>query len=151
MAADPKTLQEAAVFFTDPENCRQYIVARRWPAGVTCPRCGSERVSWQPKYNRWQCGVRHDRRQFTVRTGTLMRGSPIGLDKWLMAMWLLGNCKNGISSYELHRAIGVTQKTAWFMLGRIRLGMRDATTGGKTGGFSSQPNAKAKMRSKDEL
>jgi transposase-like protein len=103
-------------------------MAHRWPEGVTCPRCGSDSVIFQPKYNRWQCGKKHDRRQFTSKTGTIFEDSPIGLDKWLLAMWQIVNCKNGISSYEIHRAIGVTQKTAWFMDHRIRLALGMAPT-----------------------
>ena len=119
------TLQEAIVYFADQDNCREYLVAHRWPDGVTCPRCGSTKVLFQPKYNRWQCGSNHPLRQFTCKTGTIFEDSPLGLDKWLLAMWLVVNCKNGVSSYEIHRAIGVTQKTAWFMDHRIRcaLGM----------------------------
>ncbi len=98
-------------------------MVRRWPGGVTCPRCGNQKVKFQEKYNRWQCSTRHDRRQFTVKTGTIFEDSPLGLDKWLCAMWLVVNCKNGVSSYEIHRAIGVTQKTAWFMDHRIRLAL----------------------------
>ncbi len=90
---------------------------------MTCPRCGNQKVKFQEKYNRWQCSTRHDRRQFTVKTGTIFEDSPLGLDKWLCAMWLVVNCKNGVSSYEIHRAIGVTQKTAWFMDHRIRLAL----------------------------
>jgi transposase-like protein len=131
---EPTTLQEAVLYFADPTNCREYLVARRWPNGVTCPRCGDSRVVFQPKYNRWQCAVHHDLRQFTAKTGTVMEDSPIGLDKWLMTMWLIASCKNGISSYEIHRAIKVTQKTAWFMLHRCRLGMRDEQIGGKLSG-----------------
>jgi transposase-like protein len=119
----PDTLQEAILFFANPDNCREYLVAHRWPKGVTCPRCGSENVLFQPKYNRWQCGSKHDLRQFTLKTGTIFEDSPLGLDKWLMAMWLVVNCKNGVSSYEVHRDIGVTQKTAWFMDYRIRLAL----------------------------
>jgi transposase-like protein len=114
------TLQEAIVYFSDPANCREYVVARRWPNGVECPRCGSKNVAFLEKYNRWQCSTRHDARQFTAKTGTIFEDSPLGLDKWLMAMWQVVNCKNGVSSYEVHRAIGVTQKTAWFMDHRIR-------------------------------
>src|SRR5579863_8345033 len=121
MESEPKTLQQAILYFADPANCREYLVARRWPNGVICPRCGSTKVVFLEKYNRWQCSVTHDARQFTAKTGTVMEESPIGLDKWLMTMWLIGNCKNGVSSYEIHRAIGVTQKTAWFMDHRIRL------------------------------
>jgi transposase-like protein len=125
---EPSTLQEAILFFSDAERCRQYLIDRRWPDGVTCPRCGSKKVAYQPKYNRWQCASDHDRRQFTLKTGTIFEDSPIGLDKWLAVMWQVVNCKNGISSYEVHRAIGVTQKTAWFMDHRIRfaLGMQHA-------------------------
>ena len=114
------TLQDAIVYFSDPTNCREYVVARRWPSGVICPRCGSKSVTFLAKYNRWQCSARHDGRQFTAKTGTIFEDSPLGLDKWLMAMWQVVNCKNGVSSYEVHRAIGVTQKTAWFMDHRIR-------------------------------
>jgi transposase-like protein len=123
MATEPKTLQQAIVYFSNPINCREYLIARRWPNGVTCPRCGSASVKFAPKYNRWQCASHHDRRQFTLKTGTIFEDSPIGLDKWLMAMWMVVNCKNGVSSYEIHRAIGVTQKTAWFMDHRIRLAL----------------------------
>jgi len=128
MGPEPNTLQEAIIYFSSPDNCRAYLVARRWPNGVTCPRCGSQRVIFQPKYNRWQCGASHPLRQFTSKTGTVMEDSPIGLDKWLTAMWQIVNCKNGISSYEVHRAIGITQKSAWFMDHRIRyaLGMGPA-------------------------
>lgn len=128
MVSEPKTLQEAILYFSDPVNCREYLVARRWPNGVTCPRCGSTKVVFMEKYNRWQCNVAHDARQFTLKTGTIFEDSPIGLDKWLTAMWQVVNCKNGVSSYEVHRAIGVTQKTAWFMDHRIRfaLGMGSA-------------------------
>jgi transposase-like protein len=122
---EPTTLKNAIVYFSNPVNCREYVVARRWPDGVTCPRCGSDNVAFQEKYNRWQCNKRHERRQFTVKTGTIFEDSPLGLDKWLSAMWLIANCKNGVSSWEIHRAIGVTQKTAWFMLHRIRLAMHD--------------------------
>src|SRR5438105_1043006 len=121
---EPQMLLEAIKYFGDPDRCRKYFVARRWPNGVTCPQCGSDNVAWQPKYNRWQCNARHDRRQFTAKTGTIFEDSPLGLDKWLLAMWQVVNCKNGVSSYEIHRATGVTQKTAWFMNHRIRLALR---------------------------
>lgn len=120
---EPSTLQEAIVYFSSPDNCREYLVAHRWPDGVTCPRCGSKNVLFQAKYNRWQCGSKHDLRQFTSKTGTIFEDSPLSLDKWLLAMWQVVNCKNGVSSYEIHRAIGVTQKTAWFMDHRIRVAL----------------------------
>src|SRR5437016_14010153 len=133
----PITLQEAIVYFSDPERCRECYVAHRWPDGVTCPQFGEKKVVWQPKYNHWQCNSRHDKRQFTAKTGTIMEDSPIPLDKWMMAMmmaiWMVFNCKNGVSSWEIHRAIGVTQKSAWLMLQRIRLALQDSS-GGKLSG-----------------
>jgi transposase-like protein len=120
---EPRTLQEAIVYFSKPENCREYLVARRWPNGVTCPKCGSTNVLFLEKYNRWHCREKHSAPQFTLKTGTIFEDSPIGLDKWLTAMWQIVNCKNGISSYEVHRAIGITQKSAWFMDHRIRLAL----------------------------
>jgi len=122
-AAEPKTLQEAILYFADPANCRTYLVARRWPDGVTCPRCGSKDVIFLEKYNRWHCREGHKAPQFTLKTGTVMEDSPIGLDKWLTAMWQIVNSKNGISSCEVHRAIGVTQKTAWFIDHRVRFAL----------------------------
>jgi transposase-like protein len=114
------TLQQAIQHFSDRNNCREYLVARRWSDGVECPRCGSKNVTFLEEYDRWQCSARHDNRQFTAKTGTIFENSPLPLAKWLMAMWQDVNCKNGVSSYEVHRAIGVTQKTAWFMDHRIR-------------------------------
>ncbi len=127
MGTEPTTLQEAILYFSDPARCREYVVARRWPNGVICPRCGSQKVAFLEKYNRWQCGSRHASRQFTLKTGTIFEDSPLGMDKWLPAMWQVVNCKNGISSYEVHRALGVTQKTAWFMDHRIRLALQMGT------------------------
>src|SRR5437867_6953947 len=119
----PSTLQEAIVYFSDPVNCREYLVARRWSDGVACPRCGSKDVLFLENYNRWHCRGGHAAPQFTAKTGTIFEDSPLGLDKWLIAMWQVVNCKNGVSSYEIHRAIKVTQKTAWFMDHRIRLAL----------------------------
>jgi transposase-like protein len=125
---EPKTLQDAIVYFSDPDNCLRYLAAKRWPNGVTCPTCGSDSVIFLAKQRRWKCRTKHAQQQFSVKVGTVMEDSPIGLDKWLTAMWQIVNCKNGISSYEIHRAIGVTQKTAWFLDHRIRfaLGLEDA-------------------------
>lgn len=125
---EPRTLQEAIIYFSKPENCREYLVARRWPDGVTCPRCGSKNVLFLEKYNRWHCREKHDAPQFTLKTGTIFEDSPIGLDKWLTAMWLVVNCKNGISSYEIARDLKVTQKSAWFMDHRIRLALQGKST-----------------------
>src|ERR1700687_5069128 len=120
MEQEPSTLQEAIVYFSNPANCREYLMARRWPEGVTCPKCASTDVIFLEKYNRWHCRAKHASPQFTLKTGTPMEDSPIGLDKWLTAMWQVVNCKNGISSCEIARAIGITQKSAWFMDHRIR-------------------------------
>lgn len=127
MPTEPSTLQEAIIFFANPANCREYLVARRWPDGVTCPRCGKQNVIFLEKYNRWHCREKHDAPQFTLKTGTIMEDSPIGLDKWMTAMWQIVNCKNGVSSYEVHRAIGVTQKTAWFLDHRIRFALHQGS------------------------
>jgi transposase-like protein len=134
MNALPKTLIEAVTFFANQDNCREYLVARRWPNGVTCPTCGSTAVYFDRSRNGWECKTRHPQRKFTLKTGTIFEDSPLGFDKWLPVVWMIANCKNGVSSWEIHRAIGVTQKTAWFMLQRIRLAMQDGDTGGKLGG-----------------
>jgi transposase-like protein len=131
----PKTFLDAVKHFADFDNCKTYMVARRWPNGVTCPTCGSESVYWDSSRKGWECKTRHEKRKFTLKTGTIFEDSPIGLDKWLPVVWMIANAKNGISSWEIHRAIGVTQKTAWFMLQRIRLAMQDPNSGGgKLGG-----------------
>jgi transposase-like protein len=123
----PKTLQQAIIFFADADNCLNYLAARRWPNGAVCPTCGREDVSFLAKQRKWQCKSAHKRRQFSVKVGTIFEDSPLGLDKWLTAIWMVTNCKNGISSYEVSRALDVTQKTAWFMLHRIRLAMQTGT------------------------
>lgn len=120
---DPKTLQEAIIYFADPDNCREYVVARRWPNGVECPTCGCKDVIFLANQNRWQCRNKHSKRQFSLKTGTIYEDSPLGLDKWLVATWLVINCKNGASSCEVARALDITQKTAWFMDHRIRFSL----------------------------
>jgi transposase-like protein len=122
-AVEPKTLQDAIVYFSNLDNCLDYLAAKRWPNGVTCPTCGSKEVIFLANQRRWKCRQKHPLRQFSVKVGTVMEDSPIGLDKWLMAMWQVVNCKNGISSYEVHRAIGITQKSAWFLDHRIRFAL----------------------------
>jgi transposase-like protein len=135
MDAKPETLQDAVLYFSDHENCRNYVAAWRWPDGVVkCPTCGNTKVSFLAKQDKWQCGSHHSMRQFSVKVGTIFEDSPLGLDKWLVAMWLVANCKNGISSCEMARALGVTQKTAWFMDHRIRRSMQDDFYGSKLGG-----------------
>ncbi len=125
--AVPKTLQAAIKFFSDPDACLETLVAARWPNGVTCGICGAKDPMFLASRRIWKCRNDHVKRQFSVKRGTIFEDSPIGLDKWFVAIWLLNNCKNGVSSMELHRAIGVTQKTAWFMLQRIRLAMQRGT------------------------
>lgn len=122
----PKTLLEAVQYFSDAENCRQFMIAVRWADGIVkCPYCGSEKVSHLAKAKVYQCYGKHAKSKFSLKVGTVFEDSPISLEKWLPASWLLSNCKNGISSYELAKSIGVTQKTAWFMLHRIRTAMRE--------------------------
>src|SRR5947207_2785325 len=123
---EPKTLQQAIVYFANPDNCVSYIVARRWPNGVTCPTCGRQDVTAVPARRVWQCKSRHAKCQFSVKVGTIFEDSALGLDKWLMAMWMVANCKNGISSWEIHRSVGITQKCAWHMMHRIRLAMQES-------------------------
>ncbi len=122
--AAPQTLQEAIRYYSDLDRCQADLVAVRWPDGVECPTCGRKDVTYLATQRRWQCKEKHARRQFSVKVGTIFEDSPIGLDKWFTAIWLLASAKNGISSYELHRAIGITQKSAWFVLQRIRLAMQ---------------------------
>jgi transposase-like protein len=130
----PKTLREAILFFADYENCRAAVEAIRWPEGVvTCPTCGSVHVTYLASVRRYKCYAKHPKAQFSLKVGTIFEDSAIGLQKWLPALWLLTNCKNGISSYELARALGVTQKTAWFMLSRLRLALQ-SEDGGKLSG-----------------
>jgi|SRR5579872_1436932 len=118
----PKTLQDAITYFADPKNAFEFAVEMRWPGGVRCPWCGSPDYSFLSTRQLWKC--KGCKKQYSVRVGTIFEDSPIALNKWLMAVWMLVNCKNGVSSYELHRTIGVTQKTAWFMLHRIRAGIK---------------------------
>src|SRR5438128_5138722 len=124
----PRTLQEAIQHFSSPENVLAYMVNLRWPDGkVACPnpKCGRTDVVFLKNQNKWQCKSVHDHRQFSAKVGTIFEDSPIPLDKWLTAMWMLCNCKNGVSSYEIAATIGVTQKSAWFMMHRIRLAMKN--------------------------
>ena len=125
----PRTLQEAIRYFADPDNALAYVVRLRWPDSVvTCPKCGRTDVVFLKNQRKWQCKSTHDHRQFSAKVGTIFEDSPIPLDKWLTAVWMLSNCRNGVSSYEIGRTIGVTQKSAWFMLHRIRLAMQGKST-----------------------
>jgi hypothetical protein len=128
----PQTLLQAIKHFADPKNCRDFMIAVRWDDGIVrCPYCGNDKVSFMAKSNLYFCPTKHPKQKFSLKVGTIFEDSPIGLDKWLPAAWLLVNCKNGISSYELARALGITQKAAWHVLHRIRYAMTD--TGLKLG------------------
>ena len=130
----PKTLQEAIQYFSDEMTCIEYFSAKRWPNGVKCVWCGHDDVTFLSNRKIWKC--KGCRKQFSIKVGTIFEDSPISLTKWFPAVWLIVAAKNGISSYEIHRALGVTQKTAWFMLQRIRLAMQTGSfvkLGGKGG------------------
>ena len=125
MSAKPQTLLGAVRYFSDPDACQDFMVNLRWPDGtVRCPTCDRDDVRYIATRRLWECKDRHAKRQFSVKVGTIFEDSPIALDKWLATIWMIANAKNGVSSYEIHRSIGVTQKTAWFMLHRIRLAMQ---------------------------
>ena len=127
MSSEPQTLIEAIRHFADPDVTLATMVELRWPTGVCCPTCGRSDVRFLATRRLWECKGEHPRKQFSAKVGTIFEDSPLGLDKWFAAIWLIANCKNGVSSYEIHRGIGVTQKTAWFMLHRIRLAMQTGT------------------------
>lgn len=123
-----KTLQQAIIHFQDFENCKKLMIELRWPdSKIACPRCGAEKVTFLAKPRVWKCYAGHKQPTFSLKTGTVLEESPVGLDKWLPALWLVVNCKNGISSCELAKDLGVTQKTAWFMAHRLRFAL---TVGG---------------------
>jgi transposase-like protein len=135
----PKTLQQAIQYFSDEQVCIDAVALMRWPEGPRCPNCEGEKGQ-KPYYlktqKRWKC--RSCRKQFSVKVGTIFEESPISLQKWLPALWMLVSCKNGISSYEIHRALGVSQKTAWFMLHRLRVVLKSQSLGFKIGGEGSE-------------
>jgi transposase-like protein len=118
----PQTLHEAIKFFADPDNALNFMIGMRWPGGIECPRCNCSEVTFLATRRIWKC--RGCKKQFSVKVGTIFEDSPLALEKWLMAMWMLVNCKNGISSHEVARDLGVTQKSAWYMLHRVRLAMK---------------------------
>jgi transposase-like protein len=120
----PKTLQEAIIYFGDPKNCNSFLADLRWKDGkVRCPNCDSDNVTYLASVNRYKCYGKHAKAQFSLKVGTIFEDSPISLDKWLCAMWLIVNCKNGISSCEVAKDLGITQKSAWFMDHRIRFAL----------------------------
>ncbi len=121
----PKTLQQAMRYFTDEQVCIDTVAQMRWPAGPVCPACEHKGHYYLKTQKRWKC--KECGRQFSIKLGTIFEDSPLGLDKWLAALWMLVNCKNGISSYEVGRALGVTQKSAWFMLHRLRFALQSGS------------------------
>jgi transposase-like zinc ribbon protein len=123
----PETLLEAIRYFSNIDRCQDFLVKLRWPNGVICPTCGANSASYLSAYRRWKCRAKHPRQQFSVKVGTIFEDSPLGLDKWLPAVWMIVNAKNGVSSYEVARGLGITQKSAWFMMHRIRLAMQQGT------------------------
>ena len=131
----PQTLTEAIRYYADDDVCQRFLMNMRWPDGVVvCPNCGQSNPPYDANRRVWRCKANHSKRQFSIKIGTIFEDSPITLDKWFIAMWMLANDKNGVSSYELSRAIGITQKSAWFMLHRIRLALQ----GGFDDKFSGQ-------------
>ena len=124
MTNEPRTLMEAVRYFADPEVALRHMAELRWPEGVHCPHCGRTDVRFLASRRIWECKEKHPKRQFSAKVGTIFEDSALPLDKWFVAIWMVANCKNGISSYEMARGLGVTQKSAWHMNHRIRLAMK---------------------------
>lgn len=118
----PQTLLEAIRYFSDLDVATQHVASIRWPNGFVCPACGTKKHSYLKTRRLWKCSK--CKKQTSVKKGTVFEDSPLGLDKWLPALWLLVNCKNGVSSYEIARDLGISQKAAWFMLQRLRLALQ---------------------------
>jgi transposase-like protein len=134
----PKSLMQAIRYFADPDVCVEFVGSMRWPNGVACPHCDSTKVSFLKSRRIWKCMAKECHKQFSAKTGTVFEDSPIALNKWMVAVWLTVNCKNGISSYELGRDLKITQKSAWFMLHRIRVAL-DSGDWSKMGGPEGGP------------
>ena len=132
----PKTLQQAIQLFTDEQVCIDAVAAMRWHDGPECPHCHAKEPYYLATQKRWKC--RSCRSQFSVKVGTIFEDSPIPLQKWLPALWMLVNDKNGVSSYELHRALGISQKSAWFVLHRLRMVLKQ-NSGFQLGGHDAGP------------
>ncbi len=124
----PRTLQEAIIYFADYDNARNFLVSLRWEDGkVRCPHCGSDKVAHLAAAKLYKCYSKHPKAKFSLKVGTIFEDSALGLDKWLAAMWLIVNCKNGISSCEIARDLGITQKSAWHMAHRIRFALHEGS------------------------
>jgi transposase-like protein len=128
MSASPKTLQEAILYFADYENCRRFMIELRWADGrVRCPQCGSDKVTYLANAKLYKCYGDHAKPKFSLKVGTIFEDSPIGLDKWLAGLRLIVNCKNGISSYEIGRDLGISQKSAWHLAHRLRFALHQGS------------------------
>ena len=137
----PKTLQAAIKYYSDEQVCIDAVARMRWPDGKpTCPACGKQEHWYLKTQRRWKC--KECWKQFSVKVGTVFEESPLGLDKWMVTLWMLVNCKNGVSSYEVHRAIGVTQKSAWFMLHRLRYALQQPARRPGAGLILAPPHSK---------
>lgn len=124
----PTTLLEATRYFESFENCKDFMVSLRWPNGkVTCPQCGSDKVTFLENAKLWKCYSKHPKAKFSLKTGTIFEDSPMSLDKWLVALWLIVNSRNGVSSCEIARTLGITQKSAWFMAHRLRFALHQGS------------------------
>lgn len=141
MANAPRTLMEAVRYFADPDVALRHMVELRWPNGVECPHCGRKDVRFLGTRRIWECKEKHPKRQFSAKVGTIFEDSAIPLDKWFVAIWLIANAKNGISSYELGRSLGITQKSAWHMNHRIRLAMKMGSFDKMTGEVEADETA----------
>lgn len=122
---EPRNLTEAIRYFSEPDVATEFVARLRWPGGPVCPRCGGREHSYLKSRRLWKCKT--CKKQFSVKVGTLFEGSPVGLDKWLAVIWMIANSEDEVSSYEVQQTIGVTQKTAWSMMRRIRLAMQTGT------------------------
>lgn len=131
---EPSTLIEAVRYFSNPDTCLQFLIPIVWPDGVTCPHCGAKDAHFIATRRIWRCVNRHPFRQFSIKVGTIFEESLIPLDKWMAAIWLIANCKNGVSSCEIARDLGITQKSAWFMMHRVRMAMHTGSFKTKFGG-----------------
>jgi hypothetical protein len=131
----PRTLQEAIIYYSDADNCQNFMIQLRWPdAKVRCPYCGCEKVSYLANARVYKCYVKHEKQKFSLKVGTIFEDSPIGLDKWFTALWMLVNCKNGISSYEIGRDLGISQKSSWHLAHRLRYALHQGSFDKQLGG-----------------
>ncbi|HZR33318.1 MAG TPA: IS1595 family transposase [Terriglobales bacterium] len=135
----PKSLRDAIRYFGNEDNCIRTVAEMRWPNGIVCPACGHKEHYYLENQRRWKC--KECWKQFSAKVGSIFEDSPIPLDKWLIALWMLVNCKNGISSYEVARDLGITQKSAWFVLHRLRLALQEGSIDNKIGGDGGEVEA----------